>query len=70
MLIYCAKTLWRRLQVVSGKEIWVEVNANETKHMLMFHELNVGQKGKPENIIWLFFMRFDNDFPLREYYSI
>jgi hypothetical protein len=49
--------------VVSGKEIWVEVNAKETKHMLMFYELNVGQKGKPENIIWLFFMRIDNDFP-------
>jgi hypothetical protein len=49
--------------VVSGKEIWVEVNAKETKHMLMFHELNVEQKGKPENIIWLFFMRIDNDFP-------
>ena len=39
------------------------VNAEETKHMFMFHEWNVGQKGKPENIIWLFFMRIDIDFP-------
>jgi hypothetical protein len=41
----------------------VEVNAEETKHMFMFHELNVGQKVKPENIIWLFFMSIDIDFP-------
>lgn len=39
------------MQVVSGKGIWVEVNAEETKHMFMFHELNVEQKSKPENII-------------------
>ena len=32
-------------------------------YMFMFHEWNVGQKGKPENIIWLFFMRIDIDFP-------
>ena len=41
----------------------MEVNAEETKHLFMFHEWNVGQKGKPENIIWLFFMRIDIDLP-------
>ena len=39
------------MQVVSGKEILVELNAEATKYMFMFRELNAGQKGKPENII-------------------
>lgn len=56
------------MQVVSVKEIWVEVNAEETKHMFVFHEMNVGQKGKPEHIIWLFFMSNWLS-PLLEYYS-
>lgn len=31
--------------------------------MFMFHELNVGQKYKPKNIIRLFSMSIDTDFP-------
>lgn len=38
------------------------VNADATKYMFNFHELNAGQKGKPENIIWLFFMSTEIDF--------
>jgi len=41
------KNITKKIAVVRGKEIWVEVNAEETKHMFMFHEWNVGQKGKP-----------------------
>ena len=41
----------------------MEVNAEETKRMFMFQALNLGQKSKPENTVWLFFMRTDIEFP-------